>query len=93
MATFRAGGVVVNLVDTPGHPDFIAEVDRSHDRAAAPAPGRPDATTVRGATTVLSGTVPSVEVDAVRAGLPTAAHGLAVLESWLDHHAPVPRRP
>lgn len=51
--------------------------------------GRADATLVRDATTVISGTVPSVEVDAVRAGLPTVAHGLAVLESSLDHHAPV----
>ena len=50
--------------------------------------GRADATLVRGATTVLRGTLPSVEVDAVRARLPTAAHGLAVLESSLDHYAP-----
>ncbi|HEY0237219.1 MAG TPA: translation factor GTPase family protein [Friedmanniella sp.] len=52
--------------------------------------GRPEATQVRGGTTVLSGTLPSAEVDAVRLGLPTAAHGLAVLESTLDHHAPAP---
>ncbi len=42
--------------------------------------------------TVLTGTVPSVEVDAVRTALPTAAHGLAVLESALDHHAPAHHR-
>ena len=28
MAALDIGGVPVNLVDTPGHPDFIAEVDR-----------------------------------------------------------------
>lgn len=51
----------------------------------------PDAPHSNAGITVVTGTVPSAEVDVVRAGLSTAAHGEAVLESALHHYSPAPQ--
>ena len=52
----------------------------------------PEAPRTAGGITVLTGTVPTAAVDAIRAGLATAAHGEAVLESALSHYGPGRRR-
>ena len=86
-ALVHAGTVVCEPVDR-----FRLEVPTASVTAAgsllARHRGRLGGTHVDGPTTVLTGLVPTIEVDAVRRGLPTAAHGLAVLESAFDHHAP-----
>lgn len=53
--------------------------------------GVPDAPTSADGVSGLTGSVPTVEVDAIRAGLPSAAHGEAVLETELEDYRPVRR--
>lgn len=52
----------------------------------------PDAPRTAHGVTVVTGTIPTADIAAVRRRLPAAAHGEAVLESVLDHHRPGPRR-
>jgi len=53
--------------------------------------GVPTAPTSADRVSALTGSVPTAEVDAIRAGLPSAAHGEAVLETELESYRPVRR--
>ncbi len=86
----RAGTVVCEPIDrfrveTPDHTMTNVFGLLARHRAVSDTPHSTDGVTIIG------GTIPTAEVDAVRARLATAAHGEAVLESALDHHTPLHR--
>lgn len=67
VVSFRIGELKVNLIDTPGHSDFVAELAR---RRAVP-----DEVRTAGGTSTLTGTIPVGAVHAFEARLPLLSHG------------------
>ena len=84
----RAGTVVCEPVDR-----FRLEVPDETSSAVlnliARHRGVPTAPATADGITVLTGSIPTVEVDSVRAGLPSVAHGEAVLETELENYRPI----
>lgn len=88
----RAGTEVcepINALRVETSDDTVANVFNLLTRHRA----APAATQTADGVTVITGTVPTAEVDAIRAGISTAAHGQAVLESTLHHHTPIAHGP
>ena len=95
-ALHRAGTVVCEPVDrfrVEAPSDTVAAVIGLLHRHR----GVPDVPQVSATVAVITGTLPTGEVDAVRRGLHGAAHGEGVLESGFHHHTQIrgtpPRRP
>jgi translation elongation factor EF-G len=87
VVSFAIDDVTVNLIDTPGHPDFIAEGKKAIPRTA----------TVRGSSCLLEGETPAAKVYDLQQQLPALTRGEGVLESAFDRYRPVsgviPARP
>lgn len=86
-ALSRAGTVVCEPVDVfsvEAPEDTLSQVLGLLARHRAV----PEAPRTTNGLTIVRGTIPTAEIDAVRARLQTAAHGQAVLESTLHHYSP-----
>jgi ribosomal protection tetracycline resistance protein len=88
----RAGTVVCEPVDRfriEAPPDVVSSVLGLLGRHRA----IPEAPEAGASVVVITGTMPTAEVDAVRLRLPGVTRGEGLLESAFDHHAPTSGRP